>query len=107
VFQGVPPLVAGKGIFSIGHQGNLCGFYGQHKVYKLLRARVAFNIQFRGHHIFQLLRVGIAYMPFIGPGVYRYAIGAKFFAINGCFYHIGHIAAPCIAQGGKLVYVHA
>jgi len=32
-------------------------------------------------------------MPFIGPGMYSYALGAKAFAIFGYLYKVGIVAA--------------
>jgi hypothetical protein len=71
-----------------------------------LFAAIAFYIKLCSDDLFNGPYIVISDMPFIGPGMYRNAIGAKPLGIYSRFYYIRVITTAAIAQRGKFVDVY-
>ena len=102
----VPAGVGSQRVGRVGHQGHLGGLHRRDELDKRLGG-VSLDVELGGQHGTQRIHVGIADVPFIGAGVHRDAFRAEAFAVQRHLHHVGHIAAPGIAQGGHFVDIDA
>jgi hypothetical protein len=84
----------------------LVGLYLQYQVNELLLPAVALNIEFIADGLPDRIYIGVTDMPFIRPGMNRYAVGAETPGINGRLDHVGIIAAAAVTEGGDLIDVY-
>ena len=105
VAHGVPSGIARQHVFSIGHEGYLCGTYGADEVGEFVNG-VAFDVELLGEYGLKVAHILIAYMALVGTRMDGDAMGTETLAVESEFYDIGHIAATGIAYGGDLIDVY-
>jgi hypothetical protein len=101
----IPAMVRGKLTQYIRHKGHLVRNCFKHKVYKLLLAAIAFDVEFGGDYFPDVPHILVTDMPLIWPGVNRYAIRPKPLHVYGGFHHIRVVAAATVPEGGDFVDV--
>ena len=79
--NGIPARVGGNGINGVGYQRHLRGFYLFHQLNKPL-VGVAFDVELRRDHFFQVQHVLVADVAFVGPGVNGDALRPEAFAVE-------------------------
>src|SRR5690606_29969417 len=104
--DGVPSRVGSKDMRRIRDQGGLRGPYTPDNLPKPI-VRIAFNIEFSSHHIFEPHDIIVPDMSFIRSGVHGNPLGSEFFSVYRYFDHIGIVAATGVPQGSDFVYIYA
>ena len=90
---------------AVRHHGNLVRHHFQHQVHKAGHGGVALNVEFRLQEGTDFPHVGIADVPFVGPGMHGNAFCAEAFAVEGGLGYVRHVPAARVAQGGHFIDV--
>ena len=101
---GIPAVVAGNLVVTVGHEGDLCGLVFQHEGYEL-RDRVAFDIELCRETGLQVTNILIADVALVGTGVHGDALRTEALAVEGYLQDIGVVAATRIANRGDFIDV--
>ena len=105
MLAGVPSRIRGDHVFGVGYERDLGRMYFEHEVAETPDG-LAFDVEFGGKYGLEGPHVGIADMALVRTGVNRNALGTETFTVDGCFHHVGYVAAACIPQRGDLVDVN-
>ena len=114
VLDRIPAGIAGQHPVGIGHQRHLRGTDFLHQINKTPNSKlripnppgVPLYVELRSNDGLDVVDVLIADMPLVGTGMYGDALSTEALAIDSKLFHIGSVAATCIADGGHLVDIH-
>ena len=102
---GIPTVVAGDLVVTIGHEGDLCRTVLEHQSDEL-RDGIAFNVELRRQQRLQVAHVLITDMALVGTGVNRDALSAEALAVLCHAQHVGIVAPARIANSGYFIDVY-
>ena len=103
---GVPAGVGGDGVVGVRYQGYLVWNHFQDKV-RERGDRVALDVEFGGDEGADFPYIGISDVPFVGPRVNGYALGAEAFAAYGGLCNVGDVPATGVAYSGDFIDIYA
>ena len=68
---------------------------------------VAFDVEFGGEVLFEVVYVGESDVSLVGSGVHGYAVGSEGLDVERGLEDVGGVASSCVAEGGYFVDVDA
>ena len=105
VLQGVPSVVTGYLVVTVGDQCDLCGHYLQYQLGKRVDG-ITLDIELGGNLRTQVADILLTDVALVGARMYGNALSAKQFYITSNGQNVGVIASSRIAECGNLIDIY-